>query len=340
MRILIVGGTGLISSSLTQQLLEAEHEVTHFNRCQSSATVPNGVNQITGDRTRHSDFESTIRSLPPFDAVVDMICYSPADARSLTRAFRGRTGHLVMCSTVDVYAKPASRYPITEAEPHNPPPWDYAQNKEECETILWRAHAEGAFPLTILRPAYTYGEGRAFVHSFGGRSSYLDRLKKGKTIVVHGDGTSLWTACHRNDVARAFRGAIGNPVAFGKSYHLAGEEWLTWNQYHETIARAIEAPQPRLVHIPTDLLAAVAGRAHICAINFQYNNIFDNTAARTDLGFQYITPFLDGVRSCYRWLADHKHIEDSDRDLYDDRIITACERTGLGMAEQLLDLDA
>jgi nucleoside-diphosphate-sugar epimerase len=339
LKVLIIGGTGLISTAVTKELLERGEDVTLFNRGRSEAPFPLKPKVIHGDRYNHREFESKMLEAGTFDCVIDMICYSPEDARSLVRAFAGRTGHLIFCSTVDVYAKPASRYPITEAEPHRPPEWDYAKNKEACEEILKEAEGQGSFPLTILRPAFTYGEGRGLVHSFGGNNHYFDRLLKGKPIVVHGDGQSLWSSCHRDDVARGFVNAVCNPKAFGKSYHLTGEEWMTWNQYHQTVAQAIGAPPPKLVHIPTDLLAKAAKRAHICAINFQFNNIFDNTAARTDLGFQYTIPFAEGVRRIFGWLTKHGSIPNSDEDPYDDRVIDAWQRLGSKMLEELAGLE-
>lgn len=336
MRLLILGGTGLISTAITRELSERGDEVVLFNRGQRDADVPAGVERIQGDRRDFAAFEARMQALGNWDCVIDMIGYTPPEAESLARAFAGRIGHLVFCSTVDVYAKPASRYPITEDEPHRPPAWDYAQNKAVCEAILAEAHARGDFLLTVLRPAHTYGEGSGLIHSFGGSATYFDRLRKGKPIVVHGDGQSLWASCHRDDVARGFVAAAGNPRVFGKSYHLTGEEWLTWNRYHETVAEALDAPAPRLVHIPTDLLARVVPeRAGICAVNFQYNNIFDNTAARRDLGFRYTVPFRDGARRVIAWLDAHNRIGNSDDDPREDRVIAAWERCRTAMAEEL-----
>jgi nucleoside-diphosphate-sugar epimerase len=157
--------------------------------------------------------------------------------------------------------------------------------------VLFKAHERGDFPLTIIRPAHTYGEGRGPIHTFGGKTTYLDRLRKGKPIVVHGDGNSLWSSCYRDDVARAFVNAVGNVATYGQAYHLAGEEWLTWNRYHQGVAEALGVPLPLLVHIPSDLLVKVAPeRAYLASVNFQFNNVFDTSAARRDLAFRYTVP--------------------------------------------------
>ena len=327
MRILILGGTGLISTALTRVLVERGDRVVHFNRGRTPPRHGSAVETIQGDRTDFPAFEAQMASVEPFDCVVDMIGYRRAEAESAVRAFRGRTGQYVFCSTVDVYRKPAGRYPITEAEPRFNDNWDYARCKIECEDVVLAAHARGDLAATVIRPAYTYGEGGRIIHSFGGGSAYLDRLRKGKPIVVHGDGNSLWSCCHIDDVARAMVAATLSPAARGACYHVTGDEWLSWNQYHLQMAEALGAPPPTLVHIPTDLLARIAPeRARICALNFQFNNIFDNTAARRDLAFRYTIPWREGAARAAAWLHEQGRIEDSDQDPYDDRILALWRR--------------
>jgi nucleoside-diphosphate-sugar epimerase len=339
-RILIIGGTGLISTEITRQLLERGENVTHYNRGQSPVRVPGEVRHISGDRRDFAAFEARMREEPPFDCVIDMICYKPQEAESLLRAFAGRTGHLVVCSTVDVYTKPAARYPVREEEPFGGI-GAYAIDKVSCEKLLWAAHTRGDVAVTVLRPAYTYGEGRAILHSFGGRSTTIDRIRKGKPILVHGDGSSLWVSCHSEDVARGFLGAAGNPRAFGRAYNVAGEEPMTWNQHHEQVAEALGAPKPVLVHIPTDLLAqAVPNRARAIVENFQFPNIFDNSAAKSDLGFRYTLPWVEGVRRTLAYYEANHGIESSDAEPWYDRLIDAWERLGEAMARETGELDA
>jgi nucleoside-diphosphate-sugar epimerase len=277
----------------------------------------------------------------PFDCVIDMVCFLPEEAKSSIRAFRGRVRQYIFCSTMDVYTKPAKRYPIKEDEERQPSSsFPYAVNKAACENVLLEAHGRGDFPLTIIRPAYTYGEGRGLVHTLGWGTYYLDRVRKGKPIIVHGDGTSFWVACHRDDVARAFVGAVGDAKAFGKAYHVTGEEWMTWNSYHQGVAEAMEVSPPPLVHIPTDLLGKIAPKqASWCVENFHFNNIFDNTEAKNDLGFRYTIPWMEGVRRVVAWLDEHGGIENSDDYPFYDRIIAAWERLGKSMALDLGDLD-
>ena len=315
MKVLIIGGTGLISTAITRCLIERGDDVTLYNRGQTDAVIPEGYNTITGNRKDYATFEAQMAEAGYFDAVIDMIGFGPADVESAIRAFRGNIGQFICCSTVDVYTKPARRYPIREDAERQPmPSFPYAYNKAKCERLLEEAHEHGDFPVTIIRPAHTYGEGRGLIHSFGlGGAYYFNRIRYGKPIITHGDGSSLWAACHRDDVGHAFAEAVGNAKAFGKGYHTASEEPMTWNQYHQTVAQAMNAPEPDLIHIPTDFLFEIAPKeAEWCKENFQYNNIFDNAAAKADLNFSHTIPFLEGARRIVAWLDARERIHDRD----------------------------
>jgi nucleoside-diphosphate-sugar epimerase len=341
MNILIIGGTGLISTAITRQLLErGGATIYHYNRGKRAGEAfAAQVLTVQGDRYNRAMFAEQMRDLQAnvtFDVVIEMIGYNVADVEDLSKAFARRIGHLIFCSTVDVYSKPPPHYPIREdASQGTPAPWDYAQNKAKCESFLRMAHERGDFPVTYLRPAHTYSDTGTLLHSLGGSTTYLDRLQKGKPIIVHGDGQSLWASCHAKDVARAFVNACGNTATFGKGYTLPGEEWLTWNDIHRTVAHAIGAPEPTLVHIPSELLARVTDRAFIDLVNFQYNNIFDTTAARTDIDFQYTIPFAEGARRVYNTLDTAGRITNSDNDPTEDKILAAWERLSKAMIDEV-----
>ncbi|RKU18124.1 epimerase [Candidatus Poribacteria bacterium] len=315
MRVLIIGGTGLISTAITRALIARGDTVTLYNRGQTEADIPEGYATITGNRKDYTAFEAQMGVVGNFDVVIDMIGFVPADIESAIRAFRDNIGQFIFCSTVDVYTKPAGYYPIREDAEREPmPSFPYAYNKAKCEHLLGKAHERGDFPVTIIRPAHTYGEGRGLIHSFGlGGAYYFHRIRLGKPIITHGDGSSLWAACHRDDVGQAFAEAVGNKKTFGKGYHTASDEPMTWNQYHQTVAQAMNAPEPELLHIPTDLLFEIAPKAaEWCRENFQYNNIFDNAAAKADLNFRYTIPFVEGVRRIIAWLDARGRIHDKD----------------------------
>ena len=323
MKYLIIGGTGLISTPMTRFLIERGEDVTLFNRGQREARFSQGAKVIMGDRTRFSEFEHQMIEAGKFDFVIDMVCFRPEEAESAVRAFKGRIQQYIFCSTVDVYGKPGLNMPYKESEPRLALT-EYWKNKVMCEDIFMRAHEQGDFITTVIRPAATYGEGGTIIHTFGWKTTYIDRIRKGKPIVVSGDGNSLWVMCHVDDCARAHLAACGNPKAFGKAYHATGEEWMTWNQYHYKVAQALSAPEPKLIHIPADILFRLAPKeAAITYYNFQYSNVYDNSAVKQDLGFTYTVPFVEGVKRTVAWLDQNNRIEDSESDPFDDRIISA-----------------
>jgi nucleoside-diphosphate-sugar epimerase len=309
MNILIIGGTGLISTPVSRQLLEAGHKLTLVNRNQTDIRFNGDFSLIRADRNNLAAFEEKLAATGPFDSVIDMICYKPEQAESIIRALSGKVGQFIFCSTVDVYTKPPATFPVLESHPRESLS-DYGREKAACEDLFMATHHAGHFPVTILRPASTYGEGGPIIHSLGSGTYFLDRLRQGRPIIVHGDGESLWSSCHVDDVARAFVSAVGNETTYGKAYHLTGEEWQTWNQYHQRLASAIGAPKPNIVHIPTDFLVRISPEnAMNTFLNFQYTNIFDNTAAKQDLDFQVTVDWLSGSKRAYDWLEEQQRID-------------------------------
>lgn len=325
MRVLIIGGTGLISTGITLQLLARGDDLTLLNRGSRPLPFEGPIRSLQADRRDFARFEALMAEEGLWDCVIDMVCYQPDEAESAVRAFRGRTKQYIFCSTVDVYTKPAARYPIREDADRRPKPsFPYAYAKGLCEETFWAAYARGDLPITVIRPAQTYGEGGRLVHTLGFETYFLDRIRRGMPIVVHGDGTGLWSVCHREDVARAFVGAVGNEHALGRAYTVAGQEWLTWNRYYEGLAEAMRVPCPRLVHIPTEVLGRwMPQKALWCVENFSYINIFDTTAAERDLGFRYTIPWVEGARRTIEWLAQNGQIERAEDYPFYDRLIEA-----------------
>jgi len=338
MKILIIGGTGLISTAISRQLIENGHELTLYNRGETSPRLPDGFRLIKGNRNDFSTFEAQMLDAGTFDCVIDMVCFEPAQAESDIRAFSGRVGQLIFCSTVDVYTKPPATFPVTESHERLALS-DYGRNKAKCEDLFMKAHVDGHFPVTILRPASTYGEGGGIIHTFGWETYFLDRLLKGKPVIVHGDGEALWVSCHVEDVGRAFVNAIGNEKTFGKTYHLAGEAWQTWNQYHEHLAEAIGAPAPTLIHIPADILVKFSpNQTMITYLNFQYTNIFDNSAAREDLDFRQIIDWKTGAKRTFDWLVENDRIDNWQSFPFYDRVIEGYKKACSELVAQLANL--
>lgn len=321
MNVLILGGTGLISTAISQQLIDAGHTLTLYNRGDTQSRLSGDYRHIQGDRNDFTAFEAQMADAGTFDCVIDMICFTPNQAESDIRAFDGRVGQLIFCSTVDVYSKPPNAFPITESQERQPLS-DYGRDKAKCEDIFLAADKLGKLPVTVIRPASTYGEGGHIIHTFGWDTFFLDRLRKGMPIIVHGDGEALWASCYIADIARAFVNAIGNKKALGNVYHVTGEEWQTWNQYHQRLAEAIGAPQPEIVHIPADLLVQMAPKETMVTFqNFQYTNIFDNSAAKKDLDFCYTIDWKLGVKRTYDWLVEHDLIKSWESNLFYDLVI-------------------
>jgi len=299
MRVLVIGGTGLISTGITRGLVAAGHDVVAFTRGTTDADVPDAVSFHHGDRDRREDLERAAEVDP--DCVIDMVCFDPETARVAVETFDGIVDQYVFCSTVDVYRRPPADQPITESalresETDAEPVSTYAADKAAAEDVFLDAHGD-AFATTVIRPWSTYGDRGPVLHTLGSGSYYLDRIRTGKPVIVHGDGTSLWGSCHRDDVAAAFVAAVGNETAYGEAYHVTSEEPLTWNQYHRRVARVLDAPEPELVHVPTDLLRErLPDRTDLLVDHLQYTTTFDNAKARRDLEFEYTIDFETGVR--------------------------------------------
>ncbi len=329
MRVLIIGGTGVISTGITPRLLERGDEVVLFNRGNTRPEFSGDYELIIGDRSDHESFERTMQSQEPFDCVIEMIGFTPGEVESDIRAFKGRTSQFIFCSTIDVYTKPAEIYPITETAERSPvASFPYAFDKARCEQILESAHGDD-LPVTIIRPAHTYV--RRLVHTLREGSYWIDRMRKSMPVIVHGDGQSFWGSTHRDDVARAFVNAVGNDSAVGEDYHVTAEEWLTWNRYYQLVAKAAGAPEPELIHIPTDLLVETVPEAEWCGMNFQYDNIFDNSKAKRDLNFEYTIPFLEGVTTAIKQLDDRGEMESADDYPWYDDIIRAWAKSSEAM---------
>ncbi|MBV9849951.1 MAG: NAD-dependent epimerase/dehydratase family protein [Armatimonadetes bacterium] len=322
MHVLFVGGTGLISTAIARQLLEAGHQVTLFNRGQSENRLPTGAQEINGDRKDYAQFERTFAD-KTYDVVVDMVAFHPDDSASAVRAFAGRCGQFIHCSTVCVYSGPVTTIPTPETEPYHSI-GGYGKDKAACERLLLQAFEEQKFPATIMRPSHSYGEGGHLIRPFGPSETFVDRLRKGKPLIVLGDGNGLWASCHVDDVARGFIGVMGSPKCLGQAYNITGDEYLSWNMYHQQVAEVVGGTFDP-VHIPTDVLREAApqwaGGTHEI---FQWPSIFDNGKIKRDTDYRgQAIPWREGARRTAAWLEEKGWLKDSDTDDYEDRLIAA-----------------
>ena len=320
MKILIIGGSGVISTAVAQALIDRGEKPTLLNRGQTLVRLRGNFDHMTADRTDRRAFENVVRQSGSWDAVVDMICSDPDDAASLARVLRGRAAQLVFCSTTNVYPKPADTYPVPE-DHRLGAAYKNGIDKARCEGIHRDAETAGEYRLTVIRPGQTFGETGGVLNSLAS-PAFVDRLRRGRPIVVHGDGNGLWSALHADDVAQVFAAATGNPLAFGRTYNATGTDWMTWDRYYLGIAEALGVAPPEWVHIPSEVLARLCpARAAQCKRSLQYPGIYDMTSARDELGFRARIPFVAGMRRVIDWLDAHGCVEPWESDPDYDRAI-------------------
>ena len=252
MKVLFVGGTGFISTAVSRQAVERGIDLYHLNRGQH-AQAPAGVTHLIADV---NDAEQARRALgdEEFDVVVDWVAYTPAHIERDLALFRGRVRQFIFISSASVYQKPPTHHVITESTPLANPYWQYSRDKIACEELLNREYRENGFPVTIVRPSLTYDMQLPIAIGGWGCYTLIDRLKRGRPIIVHGDGSSLWVVTHAEDFGRGFLGLVGNSQALGHAFHITTDEVITWNQLYETIADAAGVE-------PTDRAHRIARRS-------------------------------------------------------------------------------
>lgn len=302
MRVLFIGGTGFISAAVSRLAVAKGIDLYLLNRGARSA-APAGSHGLTADVRKPEEVRAALQGLQ-FDTVVDWIAYTPDDIERDLSLFKGRVGQYVFISSAAAYQKPPAHYLITEETPLCNPFWDYARDKIACEERLLRAYVEEGFPATIVRPSYTYETN--FPAAIGGGGSYTlaDRLLKGLPIIVHGDGTSLWTLTHAEDFARGFLGLLGNREAIGQAFHITSDEVLTWEQIYRSIAEGLGV-EANIVHIPSDFIARVVPRlAGTLQGDKQWSAVFDNSKIKRLVPeFRAVIPFRDGIRRTLEWFG-------------------------------------
>ena len=246
MRLLFIGGSGMISTAVSRAAITAGLEVYLLNRG-SRPALP-GSHGLVADARRPDDVRAALGGLE-FDVVVDWVAYTPDDVERDLALFRGRVGQYVLISSASVYQKPPEHYLITESTPLRNPYWEYSRNKIACEKRLIQVYWDEGFPATIVRPSMTYDQNLPIALGGWGTYTLADRLTSGRPIIVHGDGSSLWVVTHADDLARGLLGLLGNERAVGEAFHITSDEVLTWNQIYHTIAEALGV-EANVVHIP------------------------------------------------------------------------------------------
>ena len=298
MKVLFIGGTGTISSACSELAVERGMELYLLNRGTSARPAPEGARVFTADIRDRTAAEAALDGLS-FDAVVDWVAYTPEHVEADLALFRDRTEQYVFISSASAYQTPPRRLPVTERTPLENPFWDYSRAKIACEARLMQASKNDGFPVTIVRPSHTYD---SMSLPFHGRYTVIDRMRKGKQVIVHGDGTSVWVLTHSRDFAVGFVGLLGNPRAIGEVFHITTDELLTWNQIYETLAQAAGA-EADIVHVPSKVIAAwdadwgaglLGDKAH--------SMVFDNTKIRRLVpAFKPKTTYSQGAKRILDW---------------------------------------
>jgi len=301
LRVLFLGGTGTISTACVRAAVAAGHDVTVLNRGNRDRDLPAEVRRVTGD-VRDADSLRTAIGGERFDVVADFLSFVPEHVQTVLSAVEGRTMQYIYISSASAYEKPPRYLPVTESTPLRNPFWGYSRDKIACEDLLVAAHRDRALPVTIVRPSHTYDE--TMIPTMGGWTD-IARMRAGKPVIIHGDGTSLWTITHSDDFAVAFTGLLGNPAAIGDAFTITGTHAPTWNQIYGWLADAAGVSDPRFVHVASDTIAAAIPDVGPSLVGDKaHSMVFDNakvtrlvpdfrTTVRFDEGARRILAFYD-----------------------------------------------
>ncbi len=320
MKVLVLGGTGHISTSIVRLLLRKKHVVTCFNRGLAGPTPPS-VRLIKGDRLQRSAFEAQMKN-EQFDAVIDMICFTEADARSSLRAF-ARVEHFVHCSTVCTYGVDYDTLPVSEDHPLRPTT-DYGRGKVAADRVFMDAHRQEGFPVTILKPSTTYGPQMGLLRQLAIEFSWIDRIRKGKPILVVGDGNARHQFMHVDDAALGFVGVLGKPQCIGKIYNLVKHGFVTWADYHRKAMKVL-GRQVELVGVAlADLVAIDKKRFEICRQIFAHNTYYSAERIFRDVAeFRPQVSLEAGMQQVIRALDRANRIPNCEDEDWEDRIVGA-----------------
>jgi len=333
MKALFIGGTGTISMAITRLLADnPDWELYLLNRGSRNAELPAGVKVITADIHDEAAAAAALEGMQ-FDCVCDFIGFVPEHVERDFRLFHGRTKQYIYISSASAYQKPCSDYLITESTPLHNPYWAYSRNKIACEEYLMQQYRENGFPVTIVRPSHTYDERNLPLGAYGEKGGWqvLRRMLDGKPVLLHGDGTTLWTVTHNSDLAKGFVGLMGNVHAIGQAYHITSDESITWNQLYSIIADELGV-QLKACYVPSDILhAACPAYDFEGSMTGDRSNsvVFDNSKIKRAVpGFTCTVRADQGLRRTVRHILATPSLqqEDPEFDAYCDRVVAALEQ--------------
>lgn len=332
MKALFIGGTGTISTAISEKLLNEGHELWLINRGNNLDRIPQGANTIIADINNEDLIAEKIADMH-FDVVADFIAFVPEQLERDYRLFKGKTKQFIFISSASAYQKPLSHYEITESTPLANPYWEYSRNKIKCEDYLMKLYREEGFPITIVRPSHTYSERSIPVGLHGEKGSYqvIKRMLEGKPVLIHGDGSSLWTVTFNKDFAKGFVGLMGNTHAIGEAVQITGDESLTWNQIYTLVADALNVPLKPYYVSSAFLSAASYFDAEGGLLGDKSNTVvFDNSKLKKLVpDFCATIRFDQAVKECVKYILSHPEcqIEDPEFDAWCDAVIEAQDNT-------------
>ena len=331
MKILLIGGTGTISGAIAKLLAQRGDDLTLLNRGNRAEDIPAGAKVIYCDINNEALVEEKLAG-ERFDAVCQFVGYKPEHVQRDYRLFAGKTKQYIFISSTAAYQKPVLNYRMTEQTQMCNPYWDYAREKAACEEFLMQKYRDEGFPVTIVRPSHTYGERSVPLAVRGKKGSWqiLKRMMEGKKVIIHGDGTNLWTLTHNSDFAKGFVGLIGNPVALGEAFHITSDESVTWNQVYQIVADRLNVPL-HAYHVSTDFLSAVNPPHDYWGslMGDKANSVvFDNTKLKKAVpGFQATVSVAEGIANTVDYVLAHPQCQADDPEFDDwcDKVINALE---------------
>lgn len=331
MKALFIGGTGTISAAITSLLSQKEEwELYVLNRGNRNDVLPQNVKTINADIRNESSAREALKGMT-FDVVCEFIGFEPSDVERDYNLFNGKTRQYIFISSASAYQKPLSNYHITESTPLSNPYWLYSRNKIACEEFLMRKYRENGFPITIVRPSHTYDERSIPLGVHGNKGSWqvAKRMIEGKPVIIHGDGTSLWTMTHNSDFAKGFVGLMGNIHAIGESFHITSDERLTWNQIYQTIADKLGV-ELKAVHVSSEFLRDVSDYDFEGSLIGDKANsvVFDNSKLKRIVpDFCATTRFDQGIGKTISNVLSHPELqtEDKEFDQWCDKVVNAIE---------------
>lgn len=330
MKALFIGGTGNISAACSQLALARDFDLTILNRGLRNQGGFPGARFIQADINKVRDVTAKLKG-EHFDVVANFIAFTPAEVERDIQLFSGICDQYIFVSSASAYQKPPTHPVITESTPLSNPFWDYSRDKIACEELLMKAHREKGFPVTIIRPSHTYETVIPVAIGSWEDFTIIDRMRKGGTVIIHGDGTSLWTITHSTDFAKGFVGLMGNIQSFGHSFHITSDELLNWNQIYQAVADAAGA-ELKAVHIATEFICREAdqmGQKWMRGNLFgdKANSVvFDNSKIKSFVpGFVATIPFREGIKKTVEWFdADPRRIRiDNTNNLLLDKVLAA-----------------